>query len=160
MKWGNQGTGVSTSASDVMFSSHRGRCTGLEPLEELLGINNQDHEQRLASNLIDETQDMLDDLLAHRRARGLRQKDVAEKIGVSRTAITHFERYDADPRLSTIIRYAMAIGARIEIKVEDGLAWAKDEIQREVVGRSTYLKQFDMEATVDAALRKYQVAAR
>ncbi|MDN5727604.1 MAG: hypothetical protein L0G99_16995, partial [Propionibacteriales bacterium] len=38
------------------------------------------------------------------------------------------ERYDADPKLSTIIRYALATGARVNIDVSDGYRWAEDSL--------------------------------
>lgn len=41
------------------------------------------------------------------------QLDVAKRLGISRPAVAAFERYDADPRLSTVRRYALAIRAHL-----------------------------------------------
>ncbi len=84
-------------------------------------------QQILASDLINQTQDLLADLISQRKAKGMTQSDVADAIGITRTAITAFERYDGDPKLSTIVRYAMAVGAKISIDVTDGLRWAEQE---------------------------------
>ena len=92
-----------------------------------------DLQQMIASELVSQTQDMLDDLLELRKRKGMTQQDIAETIGVTRTAVTAFERYDSDPKLSTLIRYAMAVGARLNIAVEDGDAWAKLERERKYI---------------------------
>ncbi|MFJ4267729.1 helix-turn-helix transcriptional regulator [Paenarthrobacter nicotinovorans] len=94
--------------------------------------DSHDARQILAEDLINETQDLLADLIDLRRAKGLTQDDIAKAIGVTRTAITAFERYDGDPKMSTIVRYAMAVGARISINVEDGQSWATQERNRAV----------------------------
>lgn len=92
-----------------------------------------DLQQMIASELVNQTQDMLDDLLELRKRKGMTQQDIADAIGVTRTAVTAFERYDSDPKLSTIIRYALAVGARLNIAVEDGDAWAKVERERKYI---------------------------
>jgi DNA-binding XRE family transcriptional regulator len=92
-----------------------------------------DLQQMIASELVNQTQDMLDDLLELRKRKGMTQQDIAETIGVTRTAVTAFERYASDPKLSTLIRYAMAVGARLNIAVEDGDAWAKVERERKYI---------------------------
>ena len=40
-------------------------------------------------------------------------------MGVSQPTVAAFERYDANPTVSSIIRYAMAVDALIDIKVVD-----------------------------------------
>lgn len=42
------------------------------------------------------------------------QAEVAQLIGVSQPTIAIFERYDNDPKLSTLYRYAHAVGATIK----------------------------------------------
>lgn len=92
-----------------------------------------DLQQMIASELVNQTQDMLDDLLELRKRKGMTQQDIAETIGVTRTAVTAFERYDSDPKLSTLVRYALAVGARLNITVEDGNAWAELERERKYI---------------------------
>lgn len=46
-----------------------------------------------------------------RHTHGLTQTQVAERMGVSQPAIARLERHDANPTLSTVRRYALAVGA-------------------------------------------------
>lgn len=41
------------------------------------------------------------------------QAEVAEVMGVTQPAVSSFEAYDNDPRLSTVRRYAHAVGVTI-----------------------------------------------
>lgn len=52
-------------------------------------------------------------LVQARKAAGLTQRDVAEALGVRQATVAGFERHDNDPRLSTIRRYALAVGAAV-----------------------------------------------
>lgn len=57
------------------------------------------------------------ELVRVRQESGLTQADVAELLGTSPQAVSKLERYDADPKLSTLARYANAVGALIEHRV-------------------------------------------
>lgn len=57
-------------------------------------------------------------LIKIRRDAGLSQADVADRMDVTQQTVSKFERYDSDPKLSTIRRYANAVGALIEHEVE------------------------------------------
>lgn len=61
---------------------------------------------------------MRTDLVRKRRERGLTQKDIAKRLGVSVRWVNRMERYDSDPRLSELRRYKCAIYADVES--EDG----------------------------------------
>lgn len=52
-------------------------------------------------------------LLQARKLRGMTQADVAEAMGVTQPAVSSFESYDNDPRLSTVRRYAHAVGVTV-----------------------------------------------
>lgn len=67
-----------------------------------------------AARLVANDRELLQDLVALRKAKHLTQADVAAQCGVSQPTIAAFERYDSDPKLSTIRRYAWAIGAIVE----------------------------------------------
>lgn len=56
-------------------------------------------------------------LIRERRKSGLSQKDVADRLGVTQQSIHKFERYDSDPKASTVRRYANAVGALVEHRV-------------------------------------------
>lgn len=62
---------------------------------------------------------LLRDLIKLRKARGLTQEQVAERMMVSQSAVAQFERYDSNPKLSTLRRYAVAVGARVRHVVVD-----------------------------------------
>ncbi len=64
---------------------------------------------------------MKSDLIRLRREHGLTQKDVAEALGVTQQAINKLERYDSDPKFSTVRRYANAVGALVEHRVAPDL---------------------------------------
>ncbi|SMY04247.1 DNA-binding transcriptional regulator, XRE-family HTH domain [Brevibacterium sp. 239c] len=56
-------------------------------------------------------------LIRVRRRSGLSQQDVADRLGVTQQSIYKFERYDSDPKASTVRRYANAVGALVEHRV-------------------------------------------
>jgi transcriptional regulator with XRE-family HTH domain len=83
-------------------------------LHELLeGQANPSVLQTQAMHMASGDYALLEALIARREEMGLTQADLAHKIGVSQQAISKFERMDADPRLSTIRRYALAVGLKI-----------------------------------------------
>jgi predicted transcriptional regulator len=53
-------------------------------------------------------------LLARRRQLGLSQTEVAARMGTSQSAVARLESGAADLRLSTLQRYASAVGWRID----------------------------------------------
>lgn len=54
-------------------------------------------------------------LVQRRAAMGLSQRDIAVRMGVSQPTISQFEKYGIDPHLTTIMRYAKALGLTIEL---------------------------------------------
>ncbi|WP_244629298.1 helix-turn-helix domain-containing protein [Clavibacter capsici] len=54
------------------------------------------------------------DLVRMRQEAGLTQAMVGELMGTSQQAVNKIERYDSDPKLSTLRRYANAVGALVE----------------------------------------------
>lgn len=81
-------------------------------LDELLGINDSDPVQQLADELVQEDDRLLSELVELRR-KTMTQQEVADRLGISRPAVAAFERYNADPRLSTVRRYALAVRAHV-----------------------------------------------
>jgi DNA-binding Xre family transcriptional regulator len=53
------------------------------------------------------------DLAADRRALGLTQTEVAERMGTSQSAVARLEAQAGDVRLSTLERYAAALGRQV-----------------------------------------------
>ncbi|UIP57673.1 hypothetical protein DSM26151_05380 [Agromyces marinus] len=54
-----------------------------------------------------------------RKRHRLTQETIAERMGVSQPTVAAFERYDANPTLATVRRYALAVGASIDHVVKD-----------------------------------------
>lgn len=76
---------------------------------------------KLARELARADQQFLVRLVQKRVEQGLTQDDMAKRMGVSQPTVAAFERYDNDPKLSTIRRYAHALGVSIR-HVVDGEA--------------------------------------
>ncbi|WP_314975679.1 helix-turn-helix transcriptional regulator [Actinomyces bouchesdurhonensis] len=75
--------------------------------------------ERRADLLVDARDRLLEGLVRLRKEHKLSQQTVAERMGVSQPTVAAFERYDANPTVSSIIRYAMAVNAVLDIKVVD-----------------------------------------
>jgi ribosome-binding protein aMBF1 (putative translation factor) len=61
---------------------------------------------------------LLRELAAKRERAGITQKDVAARMKTSQSAIARIERGEIDAKLSTVERYAAAIGHRLEWRVK------------------------------------------
>lgn len=53
-----------------------------------------------------------------RRAQGLTQKTMAERMETTQSCVSDFERIGGDPRIHTIQRYARAMGYRARLVLE------------------------------------------
>jgi DNA-binding XRE family transcriptional regulator len=62
---------------------------------------------------------MLADLTQARRAAGLSQTEVAARMGTSQSSVARLEAGLADVRVSTLERYAAAIGSQLSWRLED-----------------------------------------
>lgn len=72
---------------------------------------------RRATRLADDHRQFMRQLIDARRSAKLSQAQVAERMGVSQPAVSKFERYDANPTLDTIRRYALAVGVGLRSSV-------------------------------------------
>jgi DNA-binding XRE family transcriptional regulator len=61
-------------------------------------------------------------LTAQRRSAGLSQTEVAARMGTSQSAVARLETGDADVRVSTLERYAAAIGSQLAWQAQTGQA--------------------------------------
>lgn len=64
-------------------------------------------------------------LAEHRRSSGMSQPEVARQMRTSQSAIARLEAGDGNPRMSTIERYAAAIGMHVEWQLIDESNGAK-----------------------------------
>lgn len=63
---------------------------------------------------------LLMDLVAQRRAAGLSQTEIAARMHTSQSAVARLEAGQVDVRISTLERYAAAIGSRITWQLGPG----------------------------------------
>lgn len=74
---------------------------------------------------------LIDALIALRHTRHLTQSEVARHMGVRQNTVSGFENEATDPRLSTLQRYARAVGSRLRLRHEvcgdDGL-WRTETV--------------------------------
>jgi transcriptional regulator with XRE-family HTH domain len=82
------------------------------------------------------------DLLAHERANlGLSQTEIAKRLGVRQPTVSLFENEASDPRLSTIQRYARAVGKRVSLAVVEDASgpWTVASDYRQASSEVTWL---------------------
>lgn len=65
----------------------------------------------------DRLRQLIEDMAAIRRELGMSQKSVAALMGTSQSAIARLETTEYSPNLSTLQRYAWALGQRVEFSV-------------------------------------------
>ncbi|GLW96699.1 helix-turn-helix domain-containing protein [Microtetraspora sp. NBRC 16547] len=80
---------------------------------ELLGIDLDDPDVQRENAAIERDTRLIESLVELRKAQGVTQAQVAERMGRSQPAVSDFERLGGDPHLSTIRRYALAVGASV-----------------------------------------------
>ncbi len=61
---------------------------------------------------------MVDELVSRRLHLGLSQTEVAARMGTSQSAVARLESGEADVRLSTLERYAAALGSVLDVRLE------------------------------------------
>lgn len=82
-------------------------------LQEALGFDPNAPEARRSQLLARNDRALLRELVNIRKERGISQQAVGDIMGISQPSVAAFEAHDANPKLSTIRRYAHAVGALI-----------------------------------------------
>jgi predicted transcriptional regulator len=62
---------------------------------------------------------LVDELVTRRRTLGLSQTEVAARMGTSQSAVARLESGAADLRVSTLERYAAALGQMLDWRLEE-----------------------------------------
>jgi DNA-binding XRE family transcriptional regulator len=86
--------------------------------DDLIDFDAFDSDPALAAAIQDaqERSALRATLITARKAAGLTQKDVAAAMETTQSAVSDFERGGSDPHLSTMQRYARAVGARVVVR--------------------------------------------
>lgn len=109
----------------------------LEELERAAGLDPDSRDYRLRQQLAEADNELIEHLVQLRKDKGLTQKVVARRMKRDVAAVSNFERLRADPHLSTIRRYAAAIGASITHLVVDAEAPSDNSFPDEKWGTGT-----------------------
>jgi predicted transcriptional regulator len=67
--------------------------------------------------MLDRRRALMTELVAARKERGMSQTEIAAQMGTSQSAVARLERGDVDARLSTVDRYAAALGHTVDWQV-------------------------------------------
>lgn len=90
-------------------------------LYELLGLDPADPKLQDAEQDANDYAHLIEQLVAARKRNGLKQKDIRIAMGTTQSAVSDVERIGSDPRISTVQRYARAVGAHLRLMaVYDG----------------------------------------
>ena len=88
-------------------------------IDDLLGIDMSDPLARRARALLAAERALFRALRKIRETHELNQRDVAARMQVDQSTVARIESGTRDIRLSTLRRYAMAVGAVIDFDVRD-----------------------------------------
>lgn len=80
-----------------------------------LGMDVDSEEAAQATKAVASYEQLISSLTQLRKEAGLTQADVAARMETSQSTVSEFENLSSDARFSTIIRYAQAVGAELEI---------------------------------------------
>jgi transcriptional regulator with XRE-family HTH domain len=68
-------------------------------------------------SMLDRRRALISELVTTRKERGLSQTEIAAQMGTSQSAVARLERGDVDARLSTLERYAAALGRTVDYQL-------------------------------------------
>lgn len=83
----------------------------------LLGYDESDPEVKAARRDAADLANLIESLVLARKDRGLTQADVAARMETTQSTVSSFERIGGNPTISTIQKYARAVGARTRMTV-------------------------------------------
>jgi transcriptional regulator with XRE-family HTH domain len=104
--------------------------------DDFLEMESETPSERRARILAANDGNLLEDLVELRRKLKITQQALADRMGVKQATVASFERYDSDPKLSTLRRYAHAVGALVNHVVEEDLGQYSDEKSWKVMSYS------------------------
>jgi transcriptional regulator with XRE-family HTH domain len=84
----------------------------------LLGIDPDEPNVQRATRNARDVEHLIDTLVDLRCRLGISQAELAREMDTTQSSVSKFERAGGDPRVSTLQRYASAIGARVRFSVD------------------------------------------
>lgn len=100
----------------------------VDELDEYLADASRDPAFVAAYEDVDDRTRLLRELLGRRKGQRLSQHDVARAMGTTQSAVSELEGGGNDPRLSTLQRYARAVGARLAFQILDAAVTVPDVV--------------------------------
>ena len=97
----------------------------LEPKRYKLKLMGDEIQSELKAHVMEflkVQREFIESLIKIREAKGLSQADVGQLLGLSQSAVAQFEKYDSNPTMGSIRRYAMVFGASISMDAEPRIA--------------------------------------
>jgi len=91
---------------------------GTSNFEQFLAEQLEDPEVRAGYEDHGALATLIDKLVGFRKVMKLTQGEVARRMGVTQPTVSGFETEMSDPRLSTLQRYARAVEARLEVRID------------------------------------------
>ncbi|WP_133903976.1 helix-turn-helix transcriptional regulator [Actinophytocola oryzae] len=104
----------------------------MDEFDAAMGITDPDPKQLLARALTAADYGWIRQLIEVRKRKGLSQADLGKLMGRSQSVVSDIESMSGDPRLSTLRRYALAVGANVEHVVEDADLEAAIKLPRRI----------------------------
>ena len=89
----------------------------MDEIDILLGSDTASDGDALADELVRADFAWIDQLVRLRKQTGMTQQQVAQAMGRSQSVVSDIETMNSDPRLSSLRRYALAIGAVVKHRV-------------------------------------------
>lgn len=87
-------------------------------MHKLLLMSKKETNQRmLAKQTLSSWHEFRLAMIDHREKSGMTQQEVAERLGITQSAVSQFESFGGNPRLMTIVSYAQALGISIRFTV-------------------------------------------
>lgn len=85
---------------------------------------------------------LLETLSTRRSDLGLSQRAVAKLMGTTQSAVSELERAEADPRLSTLQRYARALGIQLVFHVDHNASQSRIEVSSQAATSSETTREW------------------
>lgn len=77
------------------------------------------YDENYSPALVQTLNDVRTALVAIRKRKGLRQMDVAHRMGRTQGMVARWEVETRDTLMSTVVEYARAVGATVEVVVRE-----------------------------------------